>query len=277
MAKFAVLRKYSFCPLGPGGFWCYTGAMPHTGAIRDRIRDHAPAAGFYLYALFAAPPLSRALKSALADPRPSLWPGLLLLVVLLLEPFGLRGKILFLRRRDADSGFTPQGPMLGIFSAAAIGHMIVTVVAGMLMLDCWGVVGSGAETETAWMGTIVVGLILKEFAALFASGGQSVSREPPGHWKECLADLILLAFGCVAYTAWWESLLDLGEISGEGWAMKLALLPLLGGLFVFLYLALRLPFLLDEYYLRPARGRKGRILAELAIGAALGLVPAFRG
>lgn len=249
--------------------------MRTAGKIRDWIRGNGMSLGFYFYALFAAPSLARALKAGLVDPEPLLWPGLLLLAVLLLEPFGLRWKLQFLRRRNADDGFVPQGSMLGIFSAATIAHMIVTVVVGMLMLDCWGIVSSGMESESPWLGTVIVALILKEFVAFFACSGQSVSREIPGHWKESLADVFLLLFGCVAYTVWWESLLDLGEIGTESLGMKLVLAPLLGALFLFIYLSLRLPFLLEEYYLQPAQGRKGRIIRELAIGAVLGFYPAF--
>ena len=81
------------------------------------------------------------------------------------------------------------------------------------------------------MGIVVVVLILKEFAALFACAGKSAAREPPGHWKEHLADFLLLAFGCVAYTAWWESLLDISLIeealAGAPLALKLAAIALL--------------------------------------------------
>jgi hypothetical protein len=247
--------------------------MPKGGAIRGWIRGNAATVGFYLYAILAAPPLARVLKSALADPQPVLWPGLILLAVLLLESVGVRWKILFLRRSNADSGFVPQGPMLGIFSAAVIGHMIVTAVVGMLLLDCLGL--AGPETNPKWLGMGIIALMAKEFITLFSSGGQSVSREAPGHWKEHAADLSMLAYSCVAYTAWWQGMFDLGDVATQSWAMKLTLLPFLGGLFVFLYLPMRLPFLLEEYYLQPAAGRKGRILAELAFGAILGLYPMY--
>ena len=52
-------------------------------------------------------------------------------------------------------------------------------------------------------------------------------------------------------------------------------MPVLGAIFLFFYLPMRLPFLLEEYHLCPARGRKARILFELAVGAWLGLYPAF--
>ena len=241
--------------------------------MREGIQGHAATAGFYLYAIFAAPPLARALKAGLADPEPLVWPGVLLLAVLLLEPIGLRWKVLFLRRRNRDESFEPQGSMLGVVSAAVIGHMIVSVLVGMIALDCLGLAGEGADP--AWMGGAAVALVFKDLLAFFSTGGSQVSREPPGHWKEHLADVVLLAFGCLAYTAWWQSLFDLGDIATESLGMKLALAPLLGGLFVFLYLPMRLPFLLDECYLRPAQGRRGRLLTELALGAAVGLYPCF--
>ena len=251
--------------------------MGRSGFIRNWLADHVASAGFYLYALVLAPVLARLLKAGLAGAEPLWLPGAILLAVFLFEPFGLRWKLQFLRRRNRESGFVPEGSLLGLISAVAIGHMILTVVAGLLMLDCWGVIGAGAEAESRWLGLTVVVLVLKEFVALLGAGGQSLAAQPPGHWKERLADFLLVAFGCVIYTAWWAVLLDLGEVAGESLGMKLALLPFLGGLFAFLYLPLRLPFLLDECYLRPARGRRGRILLELGLGLLLGFYPVLRG
>lgn len=232
-------------------------------------------AGFYIYALLVAPSLARVLKSALDSAQAILWPGFLLLVIMLVEPFALFWKARFLRRRNAESGFRPHGPMLGISSAAGIGHVLVTVFLGMVMLDAWGVVGVGTEQFSSWWGLAIVALVLKDFAGLLAMGGQGVSREAPGHWKEQLADGILLVFSCVAYTVWWSVIVDLEAVSGVGLGRKLALLPVLGAVFAFFYLPLRLPLLLEEYYLHSAKGRNRRLGMELAIGAILGLYPVF--
>ena len=153
--------------------------------------------------------------------------------------------------------------------------MIVTMFLGMVALDCWGVVGAGSETASPWWGAVIVALILKEFAELFAGAGQSVAREAPGHWKELAADMLMLAYGCVAYTAWWEALIDLEAMGGAGWVEILVLVPVLAGLFMFLFLPMRLPFLLEEYHLRPSQGRKMRIVVELTLGAVFGLYPMF--
>ena len=85
----------------------------------------------------------------------------------------------------------------------------------------------------------------------------------------------MLAYGCVAYTAWWEAIIDLDAISGASWGEKLIILPVLAGLFAFIYLALRLDVLLEESCLRPMRGRRIRLAAELAVGTLLGLYPAL--
>jgi len=231
--------------------------------------------GFYLYALLLAPDLARALKAGLADPQPILWPGLLILLLLILEPFALRGKALFVRRRAADDHRTPQGSMLGIFSLAVIGHFMVTIFLGLLMLDCWGKTGTGSETLSPWLAWVLVLLVLKEMVALFSMGGQAVSREPPGHPREWASDWILLAFSCVVYTVWWEALVDLEELSALDPGTRLALFPFLGLLFLLVYLPLRFPFLLEEHYLRPLRGRKMRLFLEMGIGVALGLYPLF--
>ena len=75
--------------------------------IRAWIRPHAVSAAFYLFALAGAPPLARALRAGLAAAEPLWGPGILLLAVLFLEPLGLRWKMRFLRRRNADDGLTP--------------------------------------------------------------------------------------------------------------------------------------------------------------------------
>ena len=243
--------------------------------IRAWIGPHAVSAAFYLFALAGAPPLARALKTGLAAEEPLWGPGILLLAVLFLEPLGLRWKMRFLRRRNADDGFVPQGPMLAMFSAVGIGHVIVTVFLGMLALDCWGAVGGGADDTSGWWGAVIVALVLKEFAGLLAAGGNAAAREPPGHWKEWAGDVLLLAYGAVAYVAWWGAILDLDELAWNSLAERLVVMPVLGAIFLFFYLPMRLPFLLEEYHLCPARGRKARILFELAVGAWLGLYPAF--
>ena len=243
------------------------------GRIWGWILGHAVSLGFYLYAFFVAPPLARAMKEGLASSEPMWGVGLLLWAVLLLEPVGAFWKVRFLRRRNRDEGFEPQGSMLGIFSVAVIGHMCVTTVVGMVALDALGLAGEGADP--AWMAGASVVLVFKDLGAFFSTGGQGVSRESPGHWKERMADFLLLAFGCVAYTAWWQGIFDLSDMASQTVGMKVALAILMGGFFLFFYLPMRLPFLLDECYLRPARGRKARIWSELAMGALLGFYPSF--
>ena len=247
--------------------------METGGGIRVWVRENATSLGFYLYAVFAAPPLAKALQAGLADAQTVAWPGLLLLGVLLLEPVGLRWKVLFLRRRNRDEGFEPQGSMLGLGSATVIGHMIVATLVGMAALDCLGLAGEGANDN--WAGGGVLFLVGKDLLALFATGGPSVSRELPGHWKERLADFLLLAFSCVAYSVWWQVLFDLGDVASQTVGMKVALAILLGGVFALFYLPMRLPFVLEECYRQPSRGRKKRLWTELVLGALLGFYPSF--
>ncbi len=249
--------------------------MKPAGRIATWIGQHAVSAAFYVFALAGAPPLARALKTGLAAEEPLWGPGFLLLAVLFLEPLGLRWKMRFLRRRNADAGFVPQGPMLATFSAVGIGHVIVTVFLGMLALDCWGAVGGGADAASGWWGAVIVALVLKEFVGLIAAGGNEAAREPPGHWKEWTADILLLAYGAVAYVAWWEVLLDVGSAEWNSLAERLVVTPIFAAIFLFFYLPMRLPFLLEEFQLHPAQGRRGRLLAEMAFGAFAGLYPFF--
>ena len=249
--------------------------MKPAGRIGTWIGQHAVSAAFYLYVAVGAPPLAQALRAGLAAEEPLWLPGLLLLAVLLIEPLGLHWKMRFLRRRNADAGFVPQGPMLAMFSTVGIGHVIVTVFLGMLALDCWGAVGGGADEASGWWGAVIVALVVKEFVGLMAAGGNEAAPEAPGHWKEWLADVLLLAYGAVAYTAWWSALLNLDELEWNSLAERLVVTPLFAAVFLFFYLPMRLPFLLEEYHLNPAHGRRGRLLAEGTLGALVGLYPFF--
>jgi len=53
------------------------------------------------------------------------------------------------------------------------------------------------------------------------------------------------------------------------------ILPFIGGLFLVIYLAMRLPWLMQEHFLQPARGRKLRLAMEIGMGIGLGLYPIF--
>lgn len=232
------------------------------------FRDNAGALAFFGYAFFLSPWLGRELQRGTEESAPLWVAGMVVLAAGALEPLGLHWKCRFLRRRNRDEGWTPEGPAMLLASATAIGHMVVSFLLGMLALDCLG-----ANADWAAAGGLV--FVLKDFVALFASGGTSVSAEPPGHWKEKAGDGLLLAFGCVAYTAWWQGVFDLGAIGEESFGMKIALGTLLGGVFLLFYLPMRLPFVLEELHLRPARGRRVRVAAEMAAGALLGFYPAF--
>lgn len=241
--------------------------------VREWIVEHGIVLSFYLYALGLAPRLAEMLKGGLSSPEPQWLPGIILLGVVLLEPVGLHWKLRFLRRRNQENGFEPQGSMAGIFYTAAIGHMILTLFLGMMALDAWGAVGEGADDASPWWGAVIVLLILKEFGELLLSAGSGLAREAPGHWKEHLADLLLLAYGCTAYTAWWGVLIELDALVWTSWLEQVFLMPVFAGLFLFFYLPMRLVFLLDEHYLRSVRGRKARVGVELALGVFLGFYP----
>lgn len=252
---------------------CYGEGMNAGRRTWGWILGHAVSLVFYLYVFVLAPPLAGAMKEGLESPEPLWGVGLLLWAILLLEPVGAFWKVRFLRRRNQEEGFEPEGEMLGLGSVVVIGHMVVTVMVGMVALDCLGLVGEGANDN--WAGAAILFLVCKDLFAFFATGGTGVARELPGHWKEGLADFLLLAFGCVAYSVWWQVFFDLGDLASQTAGMKVALAVLLGGTFALFYLPMRLPFVLEECYRQRARGRRWRVWTELAAGALLGFYPAL--
>lgn len=231
---------------------------------------------FIAYAIFGAPALARPLKSALREGGENAWiPAIVILVVILLEAPGLYWKVLFTRRRALDQPVLGSGGHLTpLFMAAGIGHMIVTMFLGMTALDAMGLM---EPDSPGWVAGIIILLFFKDMGILFATAGNSTAREAPGHWKDRISDVLLLLFGAVAYTVWWEVLVDLGE-AGETslpWWTWLILGPVMGLLFLMVYLPLRLNFLIEEVYLQPAEGRRGRLLMEFGGGVLLGLYPLF--
>lgn len=244
-------------------------------SFSEWIQENAQTLLFYLYALLLAPWLAAQLKAGLKSSTVLVWPGVLLMAVMVLEAVGLTWKIHFLRRRWSEAGQHPNPPMLLLFSLAGIGHVIVTVFLGFLAADGWGLIGSQEEPDSAWFGWLFGLLLAKECAAFFGMSGQALSAEPPGHLKEWLADLFLLLFSCAAYTAWWSVLVDMQDLGGLPFYIKLIIAPFLGVLVFMVYLPLRLSFFMEVYYLHPAEGARKRILMECAFGLCLGLYPMF--
>ncbi len=248
--------------------------MDLSPASPPRLRDHLPTLGFCLYALLLAPPLARLLRAGLDRPDPLWLPGALLALLLLVEPFGLVWKIRFLRRRNRETGWTPAGGMLPVFATAGIAHIIVSSFLALMLLDCWALLDN-PQVPQFWPASLFILIVFRDFVTLFVCGGNAVAPEPPGHWKESTANFILWLFAAVVYTAWWSALLNLGDLGDGPAAEKFVALPFIAALFAFLYLPMRLDWLLEEYHLHPAAGRKARLLTELAIATLLGLLPAL--
>lgn len=225
-----------------------------------------------IYAIFFSSDFTEVLRTAFTDNKSHIALGCLILAINLIEVIGLRWKCLFVRKRAAMNNQEPEGSMLFIFSATAISHVITSCFLGMLALDCFGFTGKEEGISSALFAAGFILVVFKEFAAFFATAGNSQAAEAVGHHKERIAETILLLYSMLGYTAWWKVFINLEEFQ-QPTIEALIVLPVICILFVFFSLPLRLSSLFDEYYLNKSFKRKRRLIKESCMGMLLGIAP----
>ena len=226
---------------------------------------------FISYAFFISPRLVSALKTALHTQEPNYFLGITILSIVIIEIVGIRWKVLCLRRRSCDLNFTPEGSMFAIFIVASISHIIISSLLTLASLDSMKLLDTDSKYSII-APVIFVAIIFKEFGLLLVSGGKSIAEGANYSYKEQISDLIFLAYSCVGYTALWSVLIDFSETPTNKIETIVAT-PFVALLFLFIYPAFRIPWLLEEYYLSPSNGRRRRLFLEMSFGLALGIYP----
>ncbi len=228
---------------------------------------------FYLYAFAGAPLVRRAFDLSLHGDKPKPLLGILLFTVLILETVGLRWKSQALKDRALPEAFAR--PISGLGYAAGIMHVLLVIFLGITALDTLGVMAEGYDdgAQAKWLGIAFCVLLAKETVLMFLLAGEHRPGRSPAPWKETAADVFLLVFGCIAYTAFWESLIAIGEFDRSNLIVYVVETLAVGLIFLIIYLPIRVPYLMEERYLGPAQGKKARLWFAMGMGVLMGLYP----
>lgn len=156
-------------------------------------------------------------------------------------------------------------------------HMLVTTI---LLMAALTALGLDFENNTAVMGAVIFGNVIKELAVLFIMIGREGPPRRPG-WVRALGDLFILFFYCVGYTAGWQTVAWAGNpnmnLLAASYSLPLMITYTVCSLLIFfmLYAPLRLAYV---YSGENATGRDRVVSAvSLVLTAVLALSPLFDG
>ncbi len=223
---------------------------------------------FYAYALLGAPWFGAELRGSFETPEVRVLPGMILLFALAAETIALPWKF----RGWPPTGDKDSSPPLKLGAGICITHVILAYFLGIYVLDAFGVMGSG-RTQTGWMAAVLILLFFREGYLFFAAASARRSPRSLSGVKKFAAEVLLLCFRCVAYTAYWEVMMAIGEGPRMHWLGWLALSPALILLFYILYLPIRMTDILGSYYTEGSSAGRKEVRWLLLSGAGLALYP----
>ena len=223
---------------------------------------------FYAYALLGAPWFGTKLRGAFETPEVRVLPGLILLFALVAETIALPWKFRgWPPADDKDSGVP-----LKLGAGICITHVILAYFLVIYLLDAFGAMGSG-KAQTGWMAAGLILIFFREGYLFFAASAARRSPQPLSGAKKFIAEVFLLCFQCIAYTAYWDVMMEIGAGPEMHWLGWIALSPALILLFYIVYLPIRMTDILGSYYTEgPSAGRKAARWMLLS-GAGLALYP----
>lgn len=229
---------------------------------------------FYAYALLAAPWFGIKLRGALESGEAVILPGLLLLFALVGETVALPWKF---RGWPADEN-KDSGVPLKLGAGICITHVILAYFLGIYLLDAFGFMGreTTGNQSSAWPAVTFILLFFREGYLFFAAAVARRQPKPVSRIQAISADILLLCFQCIAYTAYWDVMMAIGPVPGLTWIAWIVLSPALILLFYIVYLPIRMTDILGIYYTEgPSSGRRAAVGMVLS-GAILGLYPIAR-
>jgi len=164
--------------------------------------------------------------------------SILLIILVLVEPFLLYAKLKRLRSRKIV-----KNPNLE--ATLGLGHMLVSVFVFMMILDGFVPKVTDLADSTAWLLIVVVIKELGVMGILMATEG--ASKPIPYDWKEGICDLVLVMYASLAYSIFWLSMDSLEKEPLALDSVETYILILAGFLlFSIFYYPLRATTLLEE-------------------------------
>lgn len=198
-------------------------------------------------------------------------PGLILIFALVAETIALPEKFHAWHSNDEKETNIP----LKLGAAICITHVILTFFLGIYLLDAFGLMGrmeiEGGQAR--WMAITFILLFFREGYLLFATGSALRSNKSISKTGKISAEILLLCFQCIAYTAYWDVMMEIGPSTNLRVAAWIVLGPAFIMVFYIVYLPIRMTDILGSYYINgPAAGRKTTIRMIIS-GAVLGFYP----
>ncbi|MEM9015679.1 MAG: hypothetical protein AAGC68_01600 [Verrucomicrobiota bacterium] len=213
-----------------------------------------------LYFLTLAPTVVDAASAAMRDPEARvIWSGVLLIAIVLAELWAFPVKMRFVNEAIRDNGDAAgKAFYLWIF------HLLVSVILIFMIAGSFGVkLSEGESDDLPWWITALMPVVVIKELAFFGFLCVTPEKEAPENpkytrpkVKEWIADVILLAYACVAYSVTWSPIARGMDLDRENPVMFVVNLFLSGLIFLMFYLPLRIPYWIEE--MAQAKDRRGR-------------------
>ena len=222
---------------------------------------------FYAYALFAAPAVAGFLSGAVEAGERHRGLGLAMLAAIALGLMGLAWN----RHSFGAAKAGPAKPARGLMPMIVIAWILHCAVCIMMLfaaLNCMGLDLPARDREGMGafpFAVFLIGALAAEFAALYAMLAPLPAS--PMRWKAAASDIGLFVFSCAAYT-FYAAVFQTVRADDSSWATFIAELAAITIMFLFFYLSIELPALLEALRSGKQSGWRSAIAMALILANA---------
>lgn len=230
---------------------------------------------FYAYAILAAPVIGRLINGTIQANETHHGIGLAILTIIALGLLGLIWNRHAFTLDQKQTGPPIRGLMPMIFIAWIL-HCTVCLILLFSALNCLGMdlPGSNKNGMGAFpFAMFLLGAIVAEFVALYAMFAPL--PRSPRHWKAIVSEIGLFAFSCAAYT-FYTAIMEPARADDTNWPLFISELVAITILFLFFYLSIELPSLLEALRMNAQGGQRRRIWGSMAMAVILANAPIIR-
>lgn len=219
-------------------------------------RIHIQQSLFLLAVLILAPLMDTYLSNILLYGGNSVFVGVMLLVLLLVEPIAVF--------RESRS-IAWQNSFFNIY--AFIAHIVVTLIVFVAAVNALGV---NTQQLPIWVGVIAVLLVFKEVVWLIFVSGKTVQGVVHRKHIHVISEIIFFLFSITTYALMWSVLVNTITIGENGFGVLLLELFGLGIIFFIAYMGSNANYLLFDSHI-PKKGKQRAYL--LASSFFIALIP----
>ncbi|PIX62632.1 hypothetical protein CO057_02690 [Candidatus Uhrbacteria bacterium CG_4_9_14_0_2_um_filter_41_50] len=221
---------------------------------------------FAFYALVGQAILLVSVKSVFFNEQSNIFLGILIFAVLIAEVLGLAWKLPQVYARATKKSEEASWVMIVWFA-----HMIVGMILSMLAFQAVGL--DHDLNQTAFIIIMLLSVVRELVILVIVSSSEPAKIEKPP--KELAADIMLLVFACVAYTAVWEAMSsDLAGLYRQNPAGEATVsLIIMTILFVMFFFPTRLSYLIEDWLFIKTKRDKFWWYVSLVLAVLAGISP----